>query len=344
MKELFLELLQISLGTRDKLSRVPSEQEWKALYDEAERQAVVGVQLSGLERLPEEQLPPIDLKLQWIGEIQIMESEYRLHCERAIELTRRFRAVGFRSCVLKGVGMAQLYPDPSLRQCGDIDLWVNGRRKDVMAWMRSQCDIIHVAWHHVNVAFFEDVVVEVHFHSSWLYNPFHYINLRRFFEKEKDKQMEEKEKGFGYPTPAFNAVYALTHILRHLLEEGVGFRHVIDYYYVIRSLSVEEREVASSIIQEVGMSKILGALMYVLKKACGISEDMLLCEPNEKEGMFFMEELFTAGNFGQTRQDGLSRNTLGRWLLMIMHYPSEVLWMFPFKVRNKAWKLFCKNM
>lgn len=343
MKELFLELLHISLGSRDKLSRLPSSQEWSSLYAEAERQTVVGFLFTGLERLPEEQLPPLEVKLQWIGRVQMMEAEYCMHCERAVELSRRFHAVGFQSCVLKGVGMAQCYPIPSRRQCGDIDLWVNGRRKDVMAWMRSQCEIVHVTWHHVNATFFEDVVVEVHFHSSWLYNPFHYIKLRRFFEKEKGKQMRERGGGFGYPTQAFNAVYTLTHILRHLLEEGVGFRHVVDYYYVISSLSVEEREAASCIIREVGMSKILGAMMYVFMVACGASDDMLLCEPNEKEGKFFMEELFMAGNFGQTRQDGLNRNTLGRCLMMMMHYPSEVLWMFPFKARNKVWKVMARN-
>ena len=129
---LFFELLQVALGTREELSRVPSAVEWEALYEEAERQAVVGVLLGGLERLPEEQWPPLELKLQWIGEVQMMEAEYRTHCERAKELTRRFRSIGFKSCVLKGVGTAQLYPYPERRQCGDIDLWVDGRREDVV--------------------------------------------------------------------------------------------------------------------------------------------------------------------------------------------------------------------
>lgn len=341
---LFLELLQVSLGSRDILSRVPSTHEWLKLYDEAERQAVVAVMLSGIEKLPQEQLPPIDIKLQWIGEAQIMEGVYKVHCEKARELTRRFRTVGFNSCVLKGVGMAQLYPRPSSRQCGDIDLWVSGKRKDVMVWMRSQCKIEHVAWHHVTAAFFDDVVVEVHFHSSWLYNPFHYVKLHRFFFREKDSQMAEKDVGFAYPTASFNAVYALTHILRHLLEEGVGFRHIVDYYYVIKSLSVEERKEATRLIQDVGMGKILATMMYIFKKACGAPNEMILCEPNEKEGRFFLEELFTAGNFGQTRQDGLLRNTFQRYLVMIKHYPAEALWMLPFKMRNKVWKLFYRNM
>ena len=50
---LFFELLQIALGNRDKLSRVPKSKEWMALYQESEKQSVLGIMLDGLEQLPE---------------------------------------------------------------------------------------------------------------------------------------------------------------------------------------------------------------------------------------------------------------------------------------------------
>lgn len=81
---LFYELMQVALGTWKRLSRVPSVREWEAVYDEAERQAVVGVFLEGLQWciVHDEGCManlPIDLKLQWIGEVQMMEAEYRQH-------------------------------------------------------------------------------------------------------------------------------------------------------------------------------------------------------------------------------------------------------------------------
>ena len=48
---LFFELLQVSLGTRDKLSLVPNAVEWEAMYEEADRQAMTGVPFEGLQRL-----------------------------------------------------------------------------------------------------------------------------------------------------------------------------------------------------------------------------------------------------------------------------------------------------
>ena len=347
MKELFPELLQIALGTRDKLSRVPSEQEWNALYDEAERQGVIGVLLGGLERLPEEQLPPLEIKLQWIGEVQMMEAEYKLHCERAVELTRRFMAVGFKSCVLKGIGFSQYYPEPSRRQCGDIDQWVDGRRKDVMAWLRTQCEIGYVTWHHVEAKFFEDVNVEVHFFPIWLYNPFRNWRLQRFFNERTAAQMVERETDFGYPSVEFNAIYSLVHTFHHLMDEGVGLRHVVDYFYIVSALTKKDEVV--TLLRRFGLMRFAAAMMYVLKEACGASDEMLLCEPDVEAGRFLLEEIMLAGNFGQFDERTVrpedetfwQRNVrkFRRQLRFVKYYPGEVFGAPVWKTWHKVWRM-----
>ncbi len=37
------------------------------------------------------------------------------------------------------------------------------------------------------------------------------------------------------PTAAFNVVYQLVHIYKHLFQEGTGLRQVIDYYLLIHN-------------------------------------------------------------------------------------------------------------
>lgn len=342
MNNLFFELLQVALGTRVELSRVPNAHEWGAMYNEAERQAVVGVMLSGLERLPAEQLPPIEVKLQWIGMVQMIEAEYRLHCERAVELTRRFRSVGFQCRVLKGVGMAQYYPEPARRQCGDIDLWVDGRREDVIKWLRTQCKIEHHVWHHVDALFFKDVSVEVHVHPAWMYGPSRNRILQKFFDCELFGCHETENTGLGFnvPTIGFDAVFSLVHSFHHLLEEGVGLRHIIDYYYILLKFegeSIELREETFRVTKSIGLGKFTAAMMWVLRDVCGMPASELLCEPNENEGKFLLKEIMAGGNFGQTRQDGKDRNTIRRWMMMVKHYPCEVLWIVPWKVWHRVW-------
>ena len=346
---LFFEVLQLALGTRKELSRVPSARKWRRLCVESERQAIVGVLLDSLERSQEELELPLLLKLRWIGLVQVMKATYQIHCERAQELTKLLNEAGFKCCVLKGVGIAQYYPDPERRQCGDIDLWVDGNRKDIMAWLRSHYEVEHVEWHHIGVNCFEDVPVEVHVHPAWMYHPLYNARLQRWFSKQSGSSGGEgqfvvrDELGFAYPSSCFNAVYSLVHVFHHLVEEGVGMRHVVDFYYIVRKLRMENDEAkigeVVDIIRRIGLYKFLGAMMWVLNYVCGMKEEELLCEPNEKEGRFLLDEIMLGGNFGQHRNDKLERNSVARLWMLLMHYPCEVLWVVPWKIWHWGWRL-----
>ena len=341
-KALFFELLQISLGNREKLSRVPNVQEWIGLLNEAQRQTIVGILFDGLEKIPKEQLPPKEILLQWIGLAQVAEASFDLQVERVKELTRKFKDAGYKTCVLKGLSAAARYPNPKRRECGDIDFWARGNRGELMTWLRSQCKVDHVVWHHVEAKFFENVPVEVHFHPIWLYNPRHNAALQKWFAKQGQVLFYQQvnEQGFIGTSAEFDAVYQLAHCFHHLLEEGLGLRHVIDYYLVLNNLTLEARIEAFSTIQKIGLEKFATAMMWVLKEVCGMPNDELICETNDLEGKFLLDEIITGGNFGKTRQDGKSRNTLSRWWMMVKHYPDEVLFMYPWKLWHKCWRMF----
>ena len=120
----FFELLQVALGTRDKLSRDPNSKQWEGMLNESDRQTITGVMLDGIERLPQEQRPPIDTLLEWIGVVQIIEKQSKVMNQRSAEVIRMFEDAGFEACVLKGQGNALMYPVPERRQPGDIDVWV----------------------------------------------------------------------------------------------------------------------------------------------------------------------------------------------------------------------------
>jgi hypothetical protein len=64
---MFIELLQVSLGGRDCLSRIPSSKEWDMLFDESARQAVSGIAFEGVKKLPDTQRPPQMPLFEWIG-------------------------------------------------------------------------------------------------------------------------------------------------------------------------------------------------------------------------------------------------------------------------------------
>lgn len=51
MNDIFYELIRVAIGTQDGLLRQPSQKEWKALYDMAKKQSLVGVCFAALQCL-----------------------------------------------------------------------------------------------------------------------------------------------------------------------------------------------------------------------------------------------------------------------------------------------------
>ena len=47
----FVELIQVSIGIKDELSKMPTNKGWKVLFDMSKKQSLVGVCFAGLQRL-----------------------------------------------------------------------------------------------------------------------------------------------------------------------------------------------------------------------------------------------------------------------------------------------------
>ena len=348
MQDLFIELLQVTVGTRDFLSRVPTSIEWQGLFNEGRRQAVECVLLAGINQLPENQRPPKDVLLQWIGSVEMIGLRNALLNRRCVELQTLFVSSGFKSCILKGQGNALLYPDPLLRQSGDIDIWVEGERDAIIEFLRRNKQIKHIDVKHCNWKIFKDVPVEVHFIPSWFYNPFINKKLQNWFNNQKTVQFENKsEEGFNTPTVSFNMVYVLIHIYRHLFDEGIGLRQLMDYYYILLHSTAEERQEVKIVLDSFKMKHFVSAVMYVMQEVFMLDEEFLISQPLVKEGYFLLNEIMIAGNFGHYDIRRSHRNR-GRWvngienirrnMRFVSRYPQEVCWMPAWKIWHWCWR------
>ena len=107
---LFTELIQVSIGIRVCLSRTPSEAEWGELYAMAKKQSLVGVCFAGVQRLvAQQQEPPKMLYLTWMGMTAMIQQRNEVVNRQCVDLQKRLSADGFRSCILKGQGVARIY-------------------------------------------------------------------------------------------------------------------------------------------------------------------------------------------------------------------------------------------
>lgn len=339
-QELFFQLIQVSMGNREKLERQPTETEWMLLYNLAIKQAISGVLYKGIEQLPAKQKPPKAILLKWFAYAERIKEKNELLNSRCIELANQLSRDGFKFCILKGQGLASLYPYPEMRTPGDIDVWLNEKRKIIINLAAKYENITQErGFHHVRFACFSDVEVEMHFMPSWICKIFKNSQLQKFFKKQFLTQAENKIKlndrgDIPIPNTSFNAIYVLLHIYRHFFREGVGLRQLMDYYYVLsQPLNISERESILILLKKYDLYKFAGAVFYVLHHIFLMEEQKLFIEEDKRRGIFLIREIMETGNFG-FYDDRANRsflyifkgrfvNYLRRNISFIKYYPSE---------------------
>ena len=237
--QIFFDFLRFCIGSAKEIPDSLKEADWKELYRIAQKQCLVGVLFDGIKKLPTEHIGmKKELLLQWMAESQMLEkANVRLN-DAAIQVSEWFRKKGFRTCILKGQGNALMYPNPYSRTSGDIDIWVEGGDKRVISFVRSISPHEKACYHHIEFPSYKGVEVEVHYRPSFLLCFWHNRRLQKYYERVKEEQFSHRvmlgEQGeIAIPTVEFNLIFQLTHIYAHLMNEGIGLRQLLDYYYVL---------------------------------------------------------------------------------------------------------------
>ena len=187
---LLFELIQISLGVRDRLSAALTKAEWESLYNELVKQSVVGLGFEGVQKLPKEQWPNQEIILNLIAACEQIKKQNILLNNRSAEIGAFFKKAGFRYCILKGQGNALIYPNPYSRTSGDIDIWVDGDRKRIRDFVVSIAPYAEDGDMHISFPVFTDAMVEVHYKPRYMNTPKYDKRLMAFFNEHKNEQFE----------------------------------------------------------------------------------------------------------------------------------------------------------
>lgn len=302
--QLFYDLLQVSLGQKEKLSCNPSKEEWNTLFLLSQKQACSGFAFEALDKLSANgQKIPANLLFEWIALSEQIKRQNILLNSRAIELTERFRKDGFKSCILKGQGNASLYPNPLSRTSGDIDIWLEGDKESIIGYIRNQYPSSEDNGIHLEYPIYEDVEVEVHYKPQYMACNKYDYRLEQYFYEESFEQFENKTKLEGVegevsiPLPFFSLIQQLAHLLGHFYGSGIGFRHLIDLYYVLKRIPDEQRD-CKTILDYLGLLSFAEGIMWVESSILGLHEFFLVCRPSEKKGKLILQEIERGGNFG----------------------------------------------
>lgn len=355
---LLFELLQIALGNRNNLSCVPSTHDWVEIYKQSEQQSITGVLLHGIEKLPEIQRPPQDLLLQWIGVEQVIRYRNLIMDEHCLELIKALSSAGLHPTILKGQGLARLYPESirALRQSGDIDIHISDGREKAIEYAKNNGQR-NIEWDykHLHLQLWRDVEVELHYHVEILQNPFRNKRLQRWFKANED-HLYWKNAEWITPTIEMNMFYVLLHIYRHFFTEGVGMRQLMDYYFVLmagkdRAPRFSEGDSLEEVLKRFKMWEFAQGIMWIMQEVFALDREYMYCTPSEKDGRLILNTVLEGGNFGHYKPHanikGFGKvNTVlsvaKHNLQMMSRYPTEAL-MSPFwYVWHKCWKIITK--
>lgn len=323
MNSLFFEILQVAIGTRKDLSIIPTDKQWGFLYKMAQHQAVVGIMYTALDLLCKDLKElniPRGMMYELIGFAEQIKARNILLNKKCEELMSVFTEQGFRVCVLKGQGNALSYDYPYSRTSGDIDLWLEGGKEKVVSYVRSVFPNARMCDWNIEYPRYKDVNVEVHFIPQYLCSKKYNRRLQKYFCELSDEQFvnyssnNEIALTLCVPTPECNLIIQLAHVIGHFFEGGIGMRHIIDLYYVLKDIHASNLKVDFiELLEHLGMLKFASGIMWVIKETLSPGEEIYVVEPSTKIGKILLEQIMDGGNFGQFRMHG---NLQGHGIMM----------------------------
>ncbi len=302
MEKLFFELIRVSTGQLDCLSRGAEPEEWQELYKMAHQQQLSGICYRGAQALFEFGLRvPHELIIDWMSEAEQIEERNGLLYRRCVEVQEQLLAKGVKSSVLAGQGIACDYGDQLrfLRQSDGIDLFVDGSQEDLQALLGK--------W--------SDEEVRLHDRIGMGKNPVKNRMLKRWFEKNR-MALFVKDGDLTRPSASMNVVYLMVTLYWRFLYDRITLRDLMDCFFALKRVSAHQKASTinyQKVLRGLGLLGFARGVMWVMHEVFGLEPEVQIVKPLDSKGSFILQEVMTG-----------KRN----FFHLILKYPVEMLFSF----------------
>lgn len=264
------------------LGSSPSRQLWLRIITIAEQQQVNGLLFDAIPTLPSWQRPDTEVMMRFTASVVGIENSNRAYRTQLFAMFGKLRQDNLDPILLKGLTLANLYPQPDHRPVGDIDLFVTLDRQHQYlqcfandgASIRSEFDVKHTSFQHRGMNW------ELHFRSTYFYN-LRSEHLYRILEAEDstpDMLCHENIDGnvvTVFP-PLLNMVYLTAHIQHHLILEQITLRNVIDWMLALHhertALGIGEVALIRQ-LERLNLLRLYRAIGYIAVTRLGFAAD-----------------------------------------------------------------------
>ena len=281
MRKLFFELMQVSVGQLDCVSRFPEPNEWQKFYELAKKQAVIGICHHGVTKLFEYGLvAPQELSLDWMAEAEEIKEVNRGRTRKLITLQEELQKHHLRSSVMTGPGLTRFYDRElqMLRYTKGIDVYVFG--------YKNQLDLI--PWADINV----HILPELRVGKSRQRN-----NRLDKWVLQNDDLMFRKAGELVVPSHSATILIQLTNLYNLFLNKRLLMRNLMDMFFIIRFAQGDSRlfqypqNTLEEEIKDLGLTRFTRGIMWLLQEVFALDPKILPLEPLEEEGQYLLSQM-----------------------------------------------------
>lgn len=265
-------------SAREAMSAMTPSQ-WERVLQMAGAHNVVALVYEAIERLPETQQPPRQVRLKFAVMADQSVQRFRQRSEVIGELLDLYDEAGIPIMIIKGVSIARLYPKPELRTFSDVDTYHFGQIREADALAAERLGITP-----------DD---DVHHHTKWRYkgvlveNHYDFINTKshvsnRAYEQllkaEAENAVESEWQGHKvrFASPRFNALFLMRHMASHYAAERVSLRHLYDWKVFVEQCGSEvDWAEMYSIYDQFKMRPFVDAVRGILIDYLGLAPELL---------------------------------------------------------------------
>ena len=280
------------------------EKEIVPLLSLAEKQAVSGLISDSLIRHAVK-LPSMRV-FELVGLQECIKQNSQQINKGASELHLLFERNHIKYAIVKGQVVASYYPEPLLRQSGDVDFYCDSHHFD------NSLKVVRDTWG--VVAETEDSEYHAHFDFKGVTFEGHFA-LALFFNKRKDnywRQLLDNDNGdiiningVGVRTlsPTLHVLFVYLHLFHHLVGLGVGSRQLCDWAILLHyaNSKINQRQLQMH-LKALGMEGFYRACGSILVDYLGLPEKEFGYAINSKDrkyGKKILNIVLYRGNFGQ---------------------------------------------
>lgn len=228
---------------------------------------------------------------------------------------------GINPVLLKGFGLAQYYPQPHLRQWGDLDIYVG--QENYHKACKALREVFKEAWHpdeededfkHYNFVL-ENTMIETHRVSMTFAHPGdrkYYERLEEQYLTKDGPKMEVGDLTVTMPEDTFNVFFVFLHTWHHFETTGMNMKQACDVAVLLHAKrDVLDKERLKEMLTKLHLMEVWQLMMYIMVQYLGMQKEEcpFYTEGCKERAEMLLERVMTEGQARQKEKidaDGVS--------------------------------------